>query len=195
MSRAYILLRAARQVLADSAADSHDFQLRNLRFWHRDEGRLLVFALIAVAVLVLIARLLFVRRQPGRHSLVIPALLDTLEPSRFRFLRHMPLLLFAAGLPCLVIAVADPYVALVRSEVSYPGRRIAIMLDASLSMRMPFKTQKLNPGVNSEATFFTTVAAAERFVRLRLNHQYRDLMALIEFGDKAYVVTPFTHDY
>jgi hypothetical protein len=25
--------------------------------------------------------------------------------------------------------------------------------------------------------------------------QYRDLMALIEFGDRAYVVTPFTNDY
>jgi hypothetical protein len=107
----------------------------------------------------------------------------------------MPLLLCAAGMACLAIAVADPYIALVRSDVSYPGRRIAIMLDASISMRMPFKTRKLNPGVNSEAAFFTTVAAAERFVRLRLNHQYRDLMALIEFGDKAYVVTPFTHDY
>jgi len=28
-----------------------------------------------------------------------------------------------------------------------------------------------------------------------MDHQYRDLIALVEFGDRAYVVTPFTHDY
>jgi hypothetical protein len=47
----------------------------------------------------------------------------------------------------------------------------------------------------SEAAFFTTVAAADRFVRLRMESRYRDLMALVEFGDRAYVVTPFTNDY
>jgi hypothetical protein len=39
------------------------------------------------------------------------------------------------------------------------------------------------------------VGAARRFVELRMKSQYRDLMALIEFGDEAYVVTPFTNDY
>jgi Mg-chelatase subunit ChlD len=39
------------------------------------------------------------------------------------------------------------------------------------------------------------VAAAERFVRMRMNGRYRDLVALIEFGNEAYVVTPFTNDY
>ena len=39
------------------------------------------------------------------------------------------------------------------------------------------------------------VAAAERFVRLRMERNYKDLMALIEFGNEAYVVTPFTNDY
>ena len=39
------------------------------------------------------------------------------------------------------------------------------------------------------------MAAAERFVRLRMNGRYRDLIALVEFGNQAYVVTPFTNDY
>jgi hypothetical protein len=39
------------------------------------------------------------------------------------------------------------------------------------------------------------VAAAERFVQLRQQRKYRDVMALVEFGDQAYVITPFTSDY
>jgi hypothetical protein len=190
-----MLPSAARQYLADLVVEWRGFQLANLEFWRADVGLLVVFALTSLSILVLAARSLLGRRQPGRHCLVIPAFLDTFGPSRLRFLRHLPLLLFAAGVPCLAVAVADPYVALVRSEVSYPGRRIAIMIDASLSMRMPFKTQRLNPRADNKATFFTTVAAAERFVRLRMGRQYRDLMALIEFGDRAYVVMPFTNDY
>ena len=40
-----------------------------------------------------------------------------------------------------------------------------------------------------------STAAAERFVNLRMDGQYRDLVSLIEFADTAYVITPFTTDY
>ena len=43
--------------------------------------------------------------------------------------------------------------------------------------------------------FFTTVGAARYFIELRMKGKYRDLMALVEFGDQAYVITPFTTDY
>ena len=69
------------------------------------------------------------------------------------------------------------------------------MIDASTSMRTPFKAQHLNRRAETDATFFTAVAAAERFLRLRINGKYRDLVALVEFGNEAYVVTPFTNDY
>jgi hypothetical protein len=74
------------------------------------------------------------------------------------------------------------------------------MLDASTSMVRWFEAPTLRQtsstkGSTSEAAFFTTVAAAERFVKLRMDGKYRDLMSLVEFGDRAYVVTPFTHDY
>ena len=39
------------------------------------------------------------------------------------------------------------------------------------------------------------MAAADAFIRQRKNGQYRDLISLIEFGDEAYVITPFTTDY
>jgi hypothetical protein len=75
------------------------------------------------------------------------------------------------------------------------------MIDASRSMVRPFSAPTLRQagnssptGSSSQATFLTTVAAADRFVQLRAKGGYRDLIALVEFGDQAYVVTPFTTD-
>jgi Ca-activated chloride channel family protein len=79
--------------------------------------------------------------------------------------------------------------------VSYPGRRICLMIDASSSMMARFPAAHLNAKAPNEATFFTTVAAAEAFIRQRMNGKYHDLIGLVEFGDEAYVVTPFTTDY
>ena len=69
------------------------------------------------------------------------------------------------------------------------------MIDASSSMRAPFRAEHLNARSATDYTFFTTVGAAKRFVETRIKGKYRDLMALIEFGNEAYVVTPFTNDY
>lgn len=187
-------LSEARLYLANTIAEWQNVRLADLQFWHRDEGRLVVLGLFALGTFVLVARSLLVR-QPGRHRLVVPAVLTTLRSSPLGFIRHAPLLLALAGIPFLALAVADPFTALVTSEVSYPGRRIAVMIDASTSMRTPFKAKSLNRRAETDATFFTTVAAAERFIRMRMGERYRDLMALIEFGNEAYVVTPFTNDY
>jgi hypothetical protein len=70
------------------------------------------------------------------------------------------------------------------------------MIDGSSSMLAPFAARTLTTkDAPMEATFFTSVAAAERFVRLRMDGGYRDLVSLIEFADTAYVITPFTTDY
>jgi hypothetical protein len=184
----------ARQYLAETIAEWRNVHLSDLQFWHRGEGRLVAIGLAALALFLLVARS-FIARQPGRHRLVVPAVLVTLRPSYLGFVRHVPLALFLTGIPFLAIALADPFTSLVTSEVSYPGRRISLMIDASTSMRTPFKAQHLNRRAETDATFFTTVAAAEQFVRLRMKERYRDLMALVEFGNEAYVVTPFTNDY
>jgi hypothetical protein len=39
------------------------------------------------------------------------------------------------------------------------------------------------------------MAAAEYFIRVRMKGRYRDLIALEQFGNEAYVITPFTTDY
>jgi Ca-activated chloride channel family protein len=62
-------------------------------------------------------------------------------------------------------------------------------------MMVPFPASRLRDSTANEAVFLTTVAAAEAFVRQRQAGRYRDVIALVEFGDEAYVVTPFTTDY
>lgn len=187
-------LETARLLVTGTLDEWRNIHLADLQFWHRGDARLALLALLVLSGLLLIARSAL-GRQPGRHRLVVPAVLSSVQTSYLGFLRHVPLVLFLAGIPFFTIALADPYTSLVTSNVTYPGRRIAVMIDASTSMRTPFKAATLNHRAETDATFFTTVAAAERFVRLRMDGRYRDLVALIEFGNEAYVVTPFTNDY
>ncbi|HUR32927.1 MAG TPA: VWA domain-containing protein [Vicinamibacterales bacterium] len=167
----------------------------DLQFWHRDDARLLLVSLAVAAGIVLVARFAVPRRQ-GRYAVAVPALLASVPRRVSASLTHLPLLIAIAGLPFLAVALADPYTSLVRSEATYPGRRICLMIDASNSMSSPFKIDKLPQRSDGESNaFITTVAAAEQFVQMRRSGPYRDLLALVEFGADAYVVTPFTNDY
>ncbi|MGE0591731.1 MAG: hypothetical protein AB7G23_01250 [Vicinamibacterales bacterium] len=168
-------------------------------YWHRDDALLLLGGLLAVTGAVLLLRLLLGRGRAGGR-VALPAMLARFERPGVPVIRQLPLLLVLAGLPWFGLALADPYSSLTRQDTTYPGRRICLMIDASSSMVRQFEadTLRLNqsPGASrSQASFFTTVAAARRFVELRRDGRYRDLMALVEFGDQAYVVTPFTSDY
>jgi Mg-chelatase subunit ChlD len=131
-------------------------------------------------------------RRAGRTHLALPAILPVMRRSPMTALRHAPLVLFLLGLPLFAVALAQPVTGFTREEVSYPGRRIALLVDASTSMVMQFKSDMKRQGT---ATYFTAVAAAERFMERRKKGPYRDLVALIQFGNEAYVVTPFTTDY
>ena len=164
----------------------------DLQFTEARTALIVFVVLVAVAVLALVARGLRGRR-PGRTHVALPAVLPSMRRSPLAALRHLPLLLFLVGLPCFAVALAEPYTGFTREEVSYPGRRIALLVDGSTSMVMQFRAEGLRP--QGEATFFTAVASAERFIRRRMDGPYRDLVALIQFGNQAYVVTPFTTDY
>jgi Ca-activated chloride channel homolog len=164
----------------------------DLKFTDPRTALLVFVVLLAIAALALVARSARGRRA-GRTHLTLPALLPVMRRSPVAAVRHVPVLLFAAGLPFFAIALADPHTGFTREEVSYPGRRIALLVDASTSMVMQFKTERMK--TQGEATFFTAVAGAEQFIRRRMNGPYRDLVALIQFGNQAYVVTPFTTDY
>jgi hypothetical protein len=156
---------------------------------------LILGVLLATAVLAILGRRLLMRKA-GRTHIVLPAVLPVMRRSYLSPARHGALLVFLLGLPFFALALADPRTTFVREEASYPGRRIAIVVDGSTSMIMKFDTTKLNtPKTTRSTTFYTAVAAAEYFMKLRMNGRYHDLLALIEFGNEAYVVTPFTTDY
>jgi Ca-activated chloride channel family protein len=164
-------------------------RLADLQYWHR-EVRLMLLGAIGLLLVLLIARLAL-RRRPGRHHIVLPALPASIARPLGSFLIHVPVLLFLAGLLLFALALGDPHTSFVTREVSFPGRRIAIVVDASSSMRRGF----IDNDRRAQAVFYTTVEAATRFVEQRIKGKYRDLMALVEFGNESYVITPFTSDY
>jgi Ca-activated chloride channel family protein len=188
------VLAALRAIFRENFSEWQGLRVSDLHFWHRSEALVVLIGLTAFSITLLMARLIF-RRDPRRHRVVLPAVLRIAPRSYFAVIRHVPLVLFLLGLGLFVLGLADPYSALVSRQMSYPGRRIALLIDASTSMRTPFKAATLNRRSATDAAFFTTVAAAERFVQMRIKGRYRDLVALVEFGNEAYVVTPFTNDY
>ncbi len=153
---------------------------------------LVLVVLVAIAGLTLLARGLRTQKA-GRTHVTLPALLPVMRRSHFSALRHGAFLMFLLGVPFFAVALADPHTAFTREETSYPGRRIALLVDGSSSMVMKFDTKTLKTPENR--AFYTAVAAAEHFMKLRMNGRYHDLIALIQFGNEAYVVTPFTTDY
>lgn len=189
-------LTAIVSFLYESVADLQTLRIAELQFRHRDTARLMIVALCGLLLVALVVRSA-VARRPGRDLIAVPAILMWIRRSSLSFIRHGALLLFLAGVPFFIVALADPYISLTREDVSFPGRRIGLMIDASSSMLAPFRAARLNPQAvpETETAFHTSVAAADYFVRRRMQGKYRDLMGLVEFGDQAYVITPFTNDY
>jgi Mg-chelatase subunit ChlD len=165
-----------------------------LFFSAEETARLGAIALAGLAAAVLLLRLL-TRRTTGRGRLALPSLIEWARPSRVTLLRHGALVCALAGIPFFALALADPKTALMQEQASYPGRRISLMIDASSSMLTALPANRFAEGAPNNAAFFTTVGAARYFIERRMNGSYRDLMSLIEFGDDAYVITPFTTDY
>ena len=182
------------RLLREGLTAWRNVRLADVLFGHLDATILALIILMGLSAGVGVIRVAFGRR-PGRAQVGLPALLSWAGSSSLPFLRHGALLLALAGLPFFMLALADPYTQLQQQELSFPGRRIALMIDASASMVAPFQAARLTGTDKNQATFFTTVAAAETFIRQRMKSRYKDLIALVEFGDEAYVVTPFTSDY
>ena len=151
------------------------------------------FGIIALLALGVLLTRFVARHRSGRTDIVLPALIPSLMTKRSTLapLRHSPFLLFLTGLPFFAVALADPHTTLVQERSTFPGHRIAILIDASLSMDSAFATDQLGWG----NTFLANVAAAEYFVRRRMEGSHRDLVSLVQFGGEAYIVTPFTNDY
>ncbi len=187
-------LNAAIDHLRDVWAEGTALRLADLHFIHASTARLAATVLVGLALVTILLRLVL-RRGAGASRLGLPALLDWTRRTRLSLLRHGALVFALAGIPFFALAFADPKTALTREETTYPGRRISLMIDASSSMLSSMPSSRLASGAPNDAAFFTTVGAARYFVQLRRQGEFRDLLALVEFGDQAYVITPFTTDY
>lgn len=163
----------------------------DLRFAQLAAGFLLGAVLLAIPLMLLLARGRSSRHAP--RQMALPALLPVMQRSGLSALRHAAFVLFVLGIPFFALAFADPRVTAIREETSQSGRRIAILIDASGSMVLPFEAPGLRPVMGR--AFYTAVAAAERFVRLRMTAKHSDIIGVVEFGNEAFVVTPFTTDY
>ena len=187
-------LRALGGTLEAAWADWGQIRLSELQFAQLPLAQRVTVAIIGLAIAVFALRFM-VRASAHRGRVALPALVGFRGVNRLALARHGALLLGLAGLPFFILALADPRTAVTREEVSYPGRRISLMIDASSSMLTALPANRFAEGAPNNAAFFTTVGAARYFIERRMHGKYRDLMALIEFGDDAYVITPFTTDY
>jgi hypothetical protein len=177
--------------LSDEAAG---LNVDQLNFVAADVARLGSIVLLGLTIAILLLRPL-TRRSRGHGRLALPSLVEWAGARHLALMRHGALVCALAGIPFFALALADPKTAFTREEATFPGRRITLMIDASSSMLSSMPSSRLARGAPNDAMFFTTVGAARYFVELRMKGPYRDLMALIEFGDQAYVITPFTTDY
>ena len=164
----------------------------DLHFAKVQTALLLLVVLLAITLVLLLARNLRPRRA-GRRQVTLPAILPVMRRSSLAATRHAAFLLFLLGVPFFAVALSDPLTSFTREDVTYPGRRIAVLIDASGSMVLEFQTSSLKP--QGDRAFYTAVAAAEHFMKLRMDGPYNDLIGLIEYGTEAYVLTPFTTDY
>ena len=187
-------LSTLREALVALISEARGLDVGSLIFAAEDTARLAAVTLLGLGACVLLLRVL-TRRSSGRGRLALPSLIEWARPSRVTVLRHGALICALAGLPFFALALADPKTALMQEQATYPGRRITLMIDASSSMLSSLPSTRLAKGAPNDAAFFTTVGAARYFVELRMKGKYRDMIALIEFGDQAYVITPFTTDY
>ena len=175
-------------------AEWGDLYLDRLIFSQQGVAQQLLIALIGLAAIFVVVRS-FGGRALANRRMALPAIVSKPGWSRASLSRHGALMLALAGLPFFVLALSDPRTTLTRSETTFPGRRIALLIDASSSMLSALPSSTLAKGAPNNAAFFTTVGAARYFIERRMAGKYRDLMALVEFGDDAYVITPFTTDY
>src|SRR5262245_13745630 len=127
-----VALSQLRAFVSDVLADWRSLRLADLFYTHRDVTILLLVALLGMSLVAVIVRSA-VGRRPGVNQVALPAILHWSGETPLSIVRHGALLLFLAGLPFFVIALSDPYTALTEQEVTFPGRRIAVMIDASSS--------------------------------------------------------------
>lgn len=152
---------------------------------------LVAFAMFAVLLLALRAAV----PVTSRRAITVPAVLGRSSRSRFAPIRHLPVVLATGGLAFFILALADPSRSVVQRERIVVGQRIALVIDGSASMGLRYPAPALTGITSPSSAHVAAVAAAKQLVERRARSGSEDFLAIVEFSDEPYVITPFTNDY
>ena len=140
---------------------------------------------------IVVWRLSFRRRAYA----VFPLTVLLPRAARASRLRHAPLLIAAAAVPCMAIALSEPVLPSYDAALTSRGLDVVLVLDLSSSMGevMGLGGPGRGPGSVGPTRMDITKNALLEFIALRPH----DRVGLVVFSDNAYVVSPLTfdHDY
>lgn len=172
-------------------ADWRNLWADQINFEQTAAAALVILVICLTAIVVVILQRMM--KKPGRKNIFLPAFLPAFGKNRVRYAKYILATLFIAGIVSYGIALADPQSPFGYEEITVPGKRIALVVDASGSMGADFKTHKLK--TKGTQRYFTAIAASRYLVELRMKSKQNDLISLVEFASSAYVITPFTNDH
>lgn len=115
------------------------------------------------------------------------ALIDQENPRGGRAFLYFPLFLRLTALALLILAIARPQLANVRTEVTSEGVDILLAIDTSGSM------QALDFKIGGDEVDRLTVV--KQVVADFIKHRISDRIGMVVFGEAAYTQSPLTLDY
>ena len=127
------------------------------------------------------------RRRQAPLAFPGAALLASLPRSPWLPLRHLPPMLFAAGLALAIVAAARPQTGIRESRVETEGVDIVLVVDTSTSMR----AEDFSTATRRMNRLDAVKEVIARFIRARAN----DRIGMISFAAMPYTLAPLTTDH
>ena len=170
-----------------------------MRFLRPDLGWWLFGALALVAIV----------RWRMRGRFAASTIVSRLASRTYRasIVRRLPLAALAAGLALVALALMEPVLPSIDTDVQSRGLDIVMLLDLSSSMQEPM--ERVRPSRDLSRLTFTSrdaamtmrvqgktrLEATKDAIKSFVTRRRDDRIALIVFSDNAYVVSPLTFDH
>ena len=169
-----------------------------MRFLRPDLGWWLFGALMLVAIV----------RWRMRGGYVASTTVSRLSRGVYRasIVRRLPVAVLAAALGLVALALMEPVLPSMDTEIQSRGLDIVMLLDLSSSMQE--QMERVRPSRDMSRLTFTTrdsmtmraagktrLEATKDAIKSFVTHRRDDRIALIVFSDNAYVVSPLTFDH
>lgn len=142
-----------------------------------------------VSLLLLVPILFFYRRQALRPALPYPSLsiLAKIQPSRWLWTRHLPMVARCLAIVSLAVALARPQGEQERGQKTSEGLDIVLVIDTSRSM----EARDFLIG-NERPTRLTVI---KKVISEFIANRTDDRMGMVVFGSEAFTQAPLTLDH